>query len=71
MREAESLGLFVTVADRDVFSVMADTDALIEMRYIRTGSKTSLKLETLRHACKNVRDSVGSLLRQADVPVRL
>jgi len=71
VREAESLGLFVTVADRDVFSVMADTDALIEMRYIRTGSKTSLKLETLRHACKNVRDSVGSLLRQADVPVRL
>ena len=40
VREAESLGLFVTVADRDVFSVMADTDALIEMRYIRTGSKT-------------------------------
>ena len=71
VKEAEKLGLFVTAADRDVFAIMEDTDALIEMRYIRTGAKTSLNLNTLSHTCKNVRESVGGLLRDAGVLVRL
>jgi len=71
VKNAEALGLFVTAADREVFTVMEDTDALIEMRYIRTGAKTQLKFKALSHTCKNVRDSVGSLLRKAGVLVRL
>ncbi|MFZ0068374.1 MAG: hypothetical protein WAK90_19595 [Pseudolabrys sp.] len=71
VKNAETLGLFVTAADREVFTVMEDTDALIEMRYIRTGAKTPLKLKALSHTCKNVRDSVGGLLRKANVSVRL
>ena len=71
VEEAEKLGLFVTVGDRKVFAHLGDTDALIEMRYIRTGSKTLLSFKALSLTCKNVRDSVGSLLREANVPVRL
>jgi hypothetical protein len=41
VKDAETLGLFVTTADRDVFALMADTNVLIEMRYIRTGVKTA------------------------------
>ena len=43
VEEAETLGLVVACEDRDVFAVMEDTDVLLEMRYIRTGSKTSLE----------------------------
>jgi hypothetical protein len=71
VKEAEKLGLFVTAGDRDVFAIMEDTDALIEMRYIRTGAKTSLNLKALSRVCKSVRDSVGGLLREADMLVRL
>ena len=71
MKEAEALGLFVTAPDREVFAVMEGTDVLIEMRYIRTGAKTPLKLKALSRACKNVRDSVGGLLRKANVLVRV
>jgi HEPN domain-containing protein len=38
VEEAEALGLVVTDEDREVFS-KADTDAIIEARYIRTGAK--------------------------------
>ena len=34
VKDAEALGLFVTIGDRDVFASMADTNVLIEMRYI-------------------------------------
>jgi len=71
IKDAEALGLFVTTGDREVFAAMADTDALIEMRYIRTGAKTSLNLKALSHTSKSVRDSIGDLLRKAGVPVRL
>ncbi len=66
VKEAEKLGLFVTVEDRDVFALMADAGVLIEMRYIRTGPKPgpALKLEELRRTCKNVRGSVAGLLRE-------
>jgi hypothetical protein len=71
VKDAETLGLFVTTGDREVFAVMADTNALIEMRYIRTGTTTPLDLKALSRTCKSVRDSIGDLLRKAGVPVRL
>ena len=72
VREAEALGLVVADEDRDyVFAVMAETEAVIEARYIRTGAKAWPQLEELRRACNRVRDDVGGLLVRADVPVRL
>lgn len=71
VKDAEGLGLFVTTGDRDVFASMADTNVLIEMRYIRTGAKTAVNLTALSRTCKSVRDSAGDLLRKAGVPVRL
>jgi hypothetical protein len=71
VKEAEKLGLVVTDGDREVFSIMGDTDAVIEARYIRTGAKTWPTFEALRPTCKSVRDSVGGLLRKAGVIVRL
>jgi hypothetical protein len=69
--EAENLGLFVTARDRGIFATLADTDALIEMRYIRTGPKAlPINLQALSQTCKSVRDSVANLLRNAGVPVR-
>lgn len=71
VEEAETLGMFVTVGDRDVFAIMHDTDIVIEARYIRTGPKTSVRFdEEVRRTCKRVRDSVGDLLFKAGVPVR-
>jgi hypothetical protein len=71
VKDAEALGLFVTTGDRDVFASMADTNVLIEMRYIRTGAKKAVNLKALSRTSKSVRDSVGHLLRKAGVPVRL
>lgn len=69
VKDAEALGLFVTTGD--LFALMADTNVLIEMRYIRTGAKIAVNLKALSRTCKSVRDSVGDLLRKAVVPVRL
>jgi hypothetical protein len=71
VEEAEKLGLVVADEDREVFSIMADTDAVIEARYIRTGAKTWPTFEALRRTCKSVRGGVGGYLRKAGVLVRL
>jgi len=70
VEEAEALEFVVPDKDRGVFS-KADTDAIIEARYIRTGAKNWPELEELRHTCKRVRDGVGDLLFKAGVPVWL
>jgi hypothetical protein len=71
VREAENLGLFVTTRDRDIFATLADRDALIGMRYIRTGPKAlPVNLQALSQTCKSVRDSVANLLRSARMSVR-
>ena len=69
--EAEKLGLLVMDEDREVFSIMIDTDTIIEARYIRTGPKTWPTFEALRRTCDSMRESVGSLLRGAGVLVRI
>ena len=63
--EAETLGLVVTCEDRDVLAVMEDTNVLLEMRYIRTGPKTSLETVEPKKLCRttlNVRDRVADAL---------
>jgi HEPN domain-containing protein len=71
VKEAERLGLKVADEDRDVFSLVADTDAVIEARYIRTGFKRAPTLEGLARTSENVRSAVGVRLREMGVSVRL
>jgi HEPN domain-containing protein len=71
VKEAEALGLDLMDEDREVFSIMEETDTVIEARYIRTGSKTWPTLEALKRTCKSVGNSVGGLLFKAGVKVRM
>ena len=72
MREAETLGLVVGDNDRTVLALIDDTDAMLDSRYIRTGSKRLGTLdEALCGTCKNIRDGVGTILRKKGVLVRL
>jgi hypothetical protein len=71
VREAETLGLVVGDNDRAVLALIDDTDAMLDSRYIRTGRKRVATLEALCGTCKNIRDGVGTILRNNDVPVRL
>jgi HEPN domain-containing protein len=71
MREAEMLGLILDENDRTVLTLIEDTDAMIDSRYIKTGTKQLPTLESLRRTCKSIRDGVGNMLRRRGVPVRL
>ena len=71
VREAETLGLVVGENDRTVLMLIDNTDAMIDSRYIRTGTRLLVTLESLRRTCKSIRDGVGTILRNNDVPVRL
>jgi HEPN domain-containing protein len=70
-REAETLGLVVGKDDRAVLSFIDDTDAMIDSRYIRTGTKRLATLDALSRTSKSIRDAVGTILRSNRVPVRL
>ena len=71
MREAEMLGLVVSDTDRDVLALIDDTDAMIDSRYIRTGTKRVAALEALDGTCARIRNGVGTILHRNGVPVRL
>ena len=71
VREAETLGLAVGEIDRFVLALIDDTDAMIDSRYIRTGTKRVAALEALDGTSKRIRDGVGTILRSNGVPVRL
>jgi HEPN domain-containing protein len=71
MREAETLGLVVGDDDRAVLTLIDDTDAMIDSRYIRTGTKRLATLDALSRTSKSIRDAVGTVLRRNRVPVRL
>src|SRR6516164_7697601 len=63
VREAETLGLVVGEIDRYVLALIDDTDAIIDSRYIRTGTKRVAALEALDGTSKRIRDGVGTILR--------
>ena len=71
VREAETLGLVVGENDRTVLMLIDNTDAMIDSRYIRTGTRLLVTLESLRRTCKSIRDGVGTILRNNGVLVRL
>src|SRR5262249_16237122 len=72
--EARGLGLGGTAEDRDVVAVTMSTDVLLEMRYIKTGAKTSAETvepEKLRRTALSVRDHVrDALLLKGDLVER-
>ncbi len=70
-KEAEAFGLAVMDEDRAVFANIDSSNAIIEARYIKTGSKTWETFEALNRACDSIRQSVGEILHQSGVPVRL
>jgi hypothetical protein len=71
MQEAETLEFVVADNDRAVPALIDDTDAMIDSRYVRTGTKRLVALEALRRTCKSIRDGVGIILRDNGVLVRL
>ena len=71
VREAETLGLVGGENDRTVLMLIDNTDAMIDSRYIRTGTRLLVTLESLRRTCKSIRDGVGTILRNNGVLVRL
>jgi hypothetical protein len=54
-----------------VLQWMADTDAVIEARYIHTGYFQRPSIEALDRTCVSLRDSVGRDLRAKSINVRL
>lgn len=70
-KEAEKLGLTPMDEDREVFNILAETNAFIEARYIITGAKTLVTFEVLNRTCDNLREGVGRILRKNGVMIRL
>jgi hypothetical protein len=69
-KEAEALGLPLMDEDRTVFTIISETDAVNEARYIKTGPKTFPTFEALDRTCNSIRKSVGNILRKKGVMVR-
>jgi hypothetical protein len=68
---AEQLGLSFDGHDRQLFSMMGDTDIVIRSRYIRVGAATWPTFESLNATCENLREDVGAALIKLDKPIRL
>jgi hypothetical protein len=57
------LGLLFTDEDKEVFSVMGTTDALLRSRYIQTGAFSWPTPEALDRTCRSLRESIAKDLR--------
>ena len=68
--KARKHGLVAMDEDRQVFSLMKG-DVLIRARYIHTGFGTYPTVAALDRTCKSLRYSVGKILQEAGVKVRL
>ena len=67
---AAQLGLDFMDEDRQIFSLMSTTDAIIRSRYLETGYFTWPTLEGLNRLCNSLRESVGAELRKSGISVR-
>ena len=68
---AEKLGIDFMAEDRELFSLMKNTGAVIEARYIRTGPKTFPTFDALNCTCEGLRQRVGAALKKNGVMVRI
>jgi hypothetical protein len=71
LKESETLGLAVANQEREVLTMIAESNAVIDARYIRTGFKVLPTLEALNLTCDRIRQGVGRKLRENGVGVRL
>jgi hypothetical protein len=70
VKRAAQLGLQFDDEDKEVFSLMATTDAIIRSRYIRTGYFQWPAPEALARTGKNIHQTVSAILRRDGVLVR-
>jgi len=70
-QRAEELGLWYMDEDREVFALMADTDAIIRSRYLEVGPFTVPANEALDRVCDSLRQTIGEGLKASGLPVRL
>jgi len=68
---ASQLGIRFDDEDLQVFSLMANTDAVIRSRYVETGYFRWPAPAALDRTCKSLRQLVGEELKKANLPVRL
>jgi hypothetical protein len=60
---ASALGLSFMDEDKEVFSIMGTTDALLRSRYIQTGAVNWPTPESLDRICRSLRESIAKDLR--------
>jgi hypothetical protein len=68
---AAELGLWYMDEDKEVFSMIIATDAVIRSRYIRTGYFSWPSPEMLFRTCVSLRESVSKDLSAKGKPIRL
>lgn len=68
---AAELGLWYMDEDKEMFSLMSTTDAIIRSRYIQTGYVRWPTPEGLDRTCRSLRESVGKALKAQGSPVRI
>jgi hypothetical protein len=68
---AAQLGLRYMDEDKEVFSLMSTTDAVIRSRYIQTGYFSWPSPEALDRTCRSLRYIIGTALANNGSPVRL
>jgi HEPN domain-containing protein len=65
--KAVALGMHLSPKICDIFAFLDETDALIESRYLRTGFKRRIPIETLLPVVEEIRDKVGESHKDAGV----
>lgn len=68
--EAVKRGLQLTAKDRSLVSFMPNTDAMIELRYLKVGVKTVPVIEEIEATCKSLYRLVAEALRSHGIHVR-
>jgi|SRR5579872_858816 len=69
--KAAQLGLSYADEDKEVFSLMSTTDAIIRSRYTQTGFHTWPSPEALDRTCRSLREGIHKALTRKGAPVRL
>jgi hypothetical protein len=70
-QRAADLGLFLMDEDREVVSLMAETDAVIRSRYLQTGLFRWPTHGALNRTCRSFRSSIGKEMKAKGIKVRL
>lgn len=69
-RECAKCGLDIPKTDIEALEFVEETGAAFDARYIRTGFRNVIELETLAAICERIRTLVASEMTKANYPVR-